>query len=399
MMMGDLTVGNTDLSSTDVQKNQAPSQPGPAPAQDNSPHGAQEGIQTVGNTGPAAAYGYQSMMSTFRGSEELSTLGRGGAKAADPRYLSFKGCPITDLDHVRKECRRTLDSDHVFEGKDNWQGPKALRNLSQFDRNPATKSDPIRCSASSVLASAVMHGPDSVDRIAASLQKKRGLDDKDKKSLEGIRSRLKSSDTTLGDLHMLQEILYRAEGGKDVNHRGTGLNPLQIDTMQHDVGAKLKVDQPDLLPDPSGKRLRIRMYRNEEGVMEGKYNPAGGSNLTYEDPDRTKKRVEGLNKGESFLLNIDNQKPGQKGYGTPCHTVLVGKDENGEYIYDPDPQRTHPCLFYKKENPQLFNRYLTDMGRKSDLPFDKGGPDNLQRLTGTTRPRMNQISGGTMSWE
>ncbi len=265
----------------------------------------------------------------------------GGAakKEKEAEDASFDGHYSDDpyLDHKTQTCNPEISQTPLFEnGK--WDGPAALNALHQVDDNPDTKSDEHRCGPSTLLAGAVMKGPESVAKICDNLYANgKNLTKEDQAKLEEINHKMLGGEGTVEDLHLLQDMMYRSAGGN-----GGDLKNEQLLELQKQTGLVDK-DQADK-DYKSGEK-----NTNSDGTVVKEPNDS----RTFTDPERGQKMISNLKPGESRVMNID-----PNGNGAPHHYVTVGKDKDGrEYIYDPYPKENEPNVVYKDQRPDAFDRY------------------------------------------
>jgi len=294
-----------------------------------------------------------------------------GEKGGEAKEANYMNDPY--LDHNTQTCNPEISRTPLFkDGK--WNGPGALNALHQVDDNPDTKSDQVRCGASAILGSAVMKGPESVAKLCENLSVNgKNLTKDDQTKLEEIRNKMLKGEGDVGDMHLLQDMMYRSAGGKG----GGDLSHGNIVDLQKQLG----------LVDPAKADSEFKAggaNTNSDGTTVKLPNDG----RTFADPKRGDEMIKDLKTGESRIMNIDTDKDGQ-----PNHYVTVGKDKDGKtYIYDPYPKENEPNVVYQDKNPDAFKRYTDGtMGAKID--------NATKNANGLKANKINLFVGGVMDRE
>ncbi len=219
-------------------------------------------------------------------------------------------------------------------GRETWQGSDILRNLGQLDGTSDAHAAS-RCTASSTLATAIVSGAPSTDRYVLRLYEANSGHPETQRELTGIYNRLGSGTSTYGDMHRLQELTYTTFERDGV----AGTSPIEAAAMRSTLSLGMRADAPT-----SAIAGRRELH-------------AGG---TAETPEHTRARVDSLRRGESFMLNVDND--------DVRHAITVGRDRDGRtYLYDSAPPAGTPNFSYEAENPERFARTLDGTRGTGDL--------------------------------
>jgi len=261
-------------------------------------------------------------------SNHLGTYGRMNFNGGNPTYFNSPG-----LDHNRQVCDANLSSRRLvgFDGK--WDGGSILNAQSQLDTlGTDQNSQQNRCGPSSLVAGAVMAGPQATARMAERLA---GVtqNPEDARHLQEVRDRLNNGTATHGDLSTLQDIAYR----KYNTDGSAGMSDQEITAMQRDLAGNVQFDPVGNSNTPTGQRAVPH---------QGK---------VVEEPGRTLERIDGLQNGQSFTMGVDTNADGNMN-----HWVQVGVDNQGRrYVYDPYPAGNQPHVSYPRSDGSVgpYERY------------------------------------------
>jgi len=319
--------------------------------------------------------------------EKPLNRGNGQSVSGDSRPSSEVQTPSrpseTDGDINSKTVRRSPRVPFNRQGdRLSWNGEEILRNLSQRDNLLHTTTDDDRCAASSILAPAILQGPECTRRVAEGLRtdpdhvpegdyRRREAIERDNELLEGIIGRINRRETTYNDLSLLQDIMYRStsEENNDGNSR------LSAETCQRLAGRagmlNTNTEHPINQDDADNRDMRSLNRDIQSSVSDS---------CALETAEHTRRLIPYLNPGESILLGIDTDYD-----GTVNHAINVGatRGSNGQrrlYVYDPgrpDGQN----LIYEDESPGLFNNYVYQSGRLSN------GEYHNHRVCGVVTPQ------------
>ncbi|MFN8609464.1 MAG: hypothetical protein U0931_18140 [Vulcanimicrobiota bacterium] len=278
----------------------------------------------------------------------------GAGSGSGPAYINSPG-----LDHNRQVCDPNLSNQPLVAEGGRWNGANILNAQSQLDTvGTPQASQQNRCGASSLLAGAVMAGPEATARMAERLGAG-SQNPEEAARLNGVRDRLLNGTATHADLSALQDTAYNR-----YNTDGqAGLTTAEMTAMQRDLAGSVQFDPVGNTTTASGDRA---VPRQGHVVEEG---------------GRTLDRIDGLRNGQSFSLGVDTDNDGKFN-----HWVQVGRDQDGHtYTYDPYPAGNQPHISRPDPNGNVgaYERYT-----EADMGENAGG----------NYGRVNVIGGGVTSF-
>ena len=278
----------------------------------------------------------------------------GAGSGSGPAYLNSPG-----LDHNRQVCDPQLSNQPLVAQGGRWNGSNILNAQSQLDTVGSPQaSQQNRCGASSVLAGAVMSGPEATARVAERL----GAGSQNPEEiarLNAVRDRLLDGTATHADLSTLQDTAYNR-----YNSDGqSGLTTAEMTAMQRDLAGNVQFDAVGNTNTASGDRAVPRQGH------------------VVEESGRTLDRIDGLRNGQSFTMGVDTDNDGKFN-----HWVQVGRDQDGNsYTYDPYPAGNQPHISRPDPNGNVG-------------PYERYTEAHMGEQAGGNYGRVNVIGGGTTSF-